>query len=112
MTPTSPCRSHRCDALYRAQADHSGHSRYASTLNPEDAASARDRITLLQREKEHWNERAAQRLLDRRIAQSYAELGYEERRRRHHLRSIAMFASAFATFPQGRWLRGMLGLML
>jgi hypothetical protein len=104
--------AHRCDALYHDQVGHSCGSRCAGDLNPEDAASARDRITLLQREKEHWNERAALRLLDRRIAQSYAQLGYEERRRRHRLRSIAMFASAFATFPQGRWLRGMLGWML
>jgi glycosyltransferase involved in cell wall biosynthesis len=103
--------AHRCDALYRDQVGHSCGSCCASGLNPEDARSARDRITLLRREKERWSERAAQRLLDRRIAQSYAEMGYEERRRRHRLRSIAMFASAFAMSPQRRWLRGMLGEM-
>jgi hypothetical protein len=101
-----------CDALYRDQARKSPRSRCASALNPDDARGGRDRVTVLQRERGHWSERAAMRQLDRRIAQSYAEMGYEERRRRHRLRSIAMFASAFATFPQGRWLRGMLGLML
>lgn len=104
--------AHRCDALYGAQIRHSCRSRCASALTPEDARGARDRITLLGREKERWRERAAQRVLDRRIAQSYAEMGYEESRRRHRLRSIAMFASAFATFPQGRWLRGLLGSIL
>ena len=37
---------------------------------------------------------------------------YEERRRRHRLRSIAMFLYAFATSPAVRWLRGMLGSIL
>jgi hypothetical protein len=103
--------AHRCDALYCEQAGHSCRSRCAGVLNPGDAGGARDRVTLLQREKSRWSARAAQRLLDRRIAQSYAEMGYEERRRRHRLRSIAMFASAFALSPQRRWLRGMLGAM-
>lgn len=101
--------AHRCDALYGDQAGYSCRSRSVEVLNPVDARGARDRITLLQREKARWPERPAQRLLDRRIAQSYAEIGHEERRHRHRLRSLAMFASAFATFPQGRWLRDMLG---
>ena len=104
--------AHRYDVLYGDQVGHSCRRRCANALNPEDVRSARDRITLLRREKERWRDRAAQRLLDQSIAQSYAEMGYEESRRRHRLRSIAMFASAFATFPQARWLRGMLGLML
>ena len=38
--------------------------------------------------------------------------GSPDRRPRHRLRSMAMFAVAFATCPDVRWLRGMLGSIL
>ena len=104
--------AHRCDALYRDQV---GHSRRHTVADPAASTSlgdARDRITVLRRESDRWSEPAARRELRRRIGESYAEMGDQERRRRQRLRSIAMFAAAFGTFPQGRWLRGLLRSVL
>jgi glycosyltransferase involved in cell wall biosynthesis len=104
--------AHRCGALFW---DNVGHSRRDRPGRLRDAAhvqSAADRISVLGREKSRWTDRSARRQLDRRIALDLAGMGYEERRRRHRLRSIAMFAHAFRTFPDARWLRAMLGSIL
>jgi glycosyltransferase involved in cell wall biosynthesis len=101
--------AHRCGALYW---DHIGHSYRISpgslTYGPA-IRNARHRITVLQREKERWNDHAARRQLDRLIAENLATMGYEQRLRRQRLGAIAMFAQAFATSPEVRWLRGLLG---
>jgi len=101
--------AHRCDALYSSQVGCSCRAtpRGNSSLTIQ---AGEDCIAVLRREKRRWSERAARRALDCRIAQSLASVGYEERRRRHRLRAAAMFAYAFATRPDVRWLGGMLGL--
>jgi hypothetical protein len=77
-----------------------------------DRAAAADRIDVLRREKRRWSDRAARAQIDRRIAQELARLGYAEHDRRRRLRALATFASAFATAPDVRWLRGMLRSLL
>jgi glycosyltransferase involved in cell wall biosynthesis len=104
--------AHRCGALYSNHVGHSYRVRPGSVSDGSRARNARDRITVLRREKNRWSDREARRQLDRLMAQNFAVMGYEERNRRHRLRSIAMFAHAFATFPDVRWLRGMLGSIL
>lgn len=104
--------AHRCDALY---CDEVGHLRHLAGAEPAASTSigaARDRITVLRRESNRWSEPAARRELRRRIGESYAEMGDEERRRQQRLRSLAMFATALVTFPQGRWLRALLRSVL
>jgi cellulose synthase/poly-beta-1,6-N-acetylglucosamine synthase-like glycosyltransferase len=104
--------AHRCDALYSGQIGHSHRRSSAESSAPTSLGAARDRITVLKRERSRWSEPGARRELRRRIGESYAEMGAEERRRRHRLRSVAMFAAALGTFPQGRWLRGLLRSVL
>jgi glycosyltransferase involved in cell wall biosynthesis len=101
--------AHRCDALYWHCVGHSHRVRPESLSDVLQARNARHLITVLLREKNRWSDRAARRQLDRLIAENYVAIGYEERRRRRRLRSMAMFAVAFATCPDVRWLRGMLG---
>lgn len=103
--------AHRCDALYSSEIGHSRRARAASSTGEKHTASE-DCITVLRRERERWSDRGAQRQLDRLIAQHLASIGYDERQRRHRLRSGAMFAYAFATSPQVRWLKGMLQSIL
>jgi glycosyltransferase involved in cell wall biosynthesis len=104
--------AHRCGALYWTHVGHSYRVRPGSLSDGSQVRNARDRITVLRREKDRWSDRAARRELDRHIAQNLAGIGYAERNRRRRLRSIAMFASAFAVSPEVRWLRGMLGSVL
>jgi hypothetical protein len=70
------------------------------------------RIIVLRREQNRWNDRAVRRHLARRVAENLAMMGDEERVYRHRLRAATLFAYAFATFPDVRWLRGMLGSLL
>jgi Glycosyl transferase family 2 len=101
--------AHCCDALYWDQV---GHSRRIDLLGDREPHAQRDdRIRVLRREKERWNERAPRRRLDQRIAREFAAMGYEQRRRGRLLRSLAMFACAFGTFPEAHSLAGMLGLL-
>jgi teichuronic acid biosynthesis glycosyltransferase TuaG len=104
--------AHRCDALYWDCVGHSYRVRPGSFSDGLQARNSRNRITVLERERKRWSDRAARRQLDRLIAEDYVAIGYEERRRRHRLRSMAMFAVAFTTCPDVRWLLGMLGSIL
>jgi glycosyltransferase involved in cell wall biosynthesis len=104
--------AHHCDALYSGRIGHSYRDRPGSLTYGPATRTADNRITVLLREKNRWSDRAARRQLDRLIAQNLGGIGYVERLRRHRVRSIAMFAYAFATFPDVRYLRGMLGSIL
>lgn len=101
--------AHRCDALYW---DHIGHSYRVSPGNLSHGPAvrnARNRIAVLRREKDRWSDRTARRQLNHLIAENLAAIGYERRLRHRRLGSIAMFVQAFATSPDVRWLRGLIG---
>jgi teichuronic acid biosynthesis glycosyltransferase TuaG len=103
--------AHRGGALYRKQRGLWRRLRAGSLSFGPQIRNARDRITVLRRERERWQERAALRQIDRRIAENLAVIGYEERRGRR-LHALAMFARAYAVSPEVRWLRGLLGSVL
>lgn len=104
--------AHRCGALYWDRIGHSYRVSPGSLTHGPAIRNARHRITVLQREKERWNDLAARRQLDHLIAENLATIGYEQRLRRHRVGAMAMFAQAFVTSPEIRWLRGMLGSLV
>jgi glycosyltransferase involved in cell wall biosynthesis len=101
--------AHHCAALYSPCVSYSYRDRPESLTYRVRGRGARDRIAVLRREKSRWSDHTARRQLDHLIACNLACLGYEERAGQHRLRSMVMFASAFATSPDRRWLRGLLG---
>ena len=101
--------SHCCGALYSTRIGHSYRMTPGSLTYGPAVRNARHRIAVLQREKSRWRDRSARRQLNHLIAENLATIGYEQRLRRRRLGSIAMFAQAFATSPEVRWLRGLLG---
>jgi glycosyltransferase involved in cell wall biosynthesis len=105
--------AHRGDALFSSRVGVSVRARPGSLTSPahgQHIRNARARIAVLQRERNRWSltERAIHRQLDRLIAANLAAIGYQERGSRR-LHAMMMFARAFATSPQIRWLRGLLG---
>jgi hypothetical protein len=101
--------AHRCDALYWSEVGYSHRSAgEGGTLRTRAERSGC--IGVLRRERVRWHDRAARRQLDRAIARYLACIADEERRRR--FRSAALFAAAFATSPDVRWLRGLLRSIL
>jgi glycosyltransferase involved in cell wall biosynthesis len=101
--------AHRCDALYSPRIGHSYRDCPESLTYGPPARNARDRITVLLRERARWTDKSALQQLNRLIAENLAGIGYWERIRGRRTRSIAMFAWAFTTSPRVRWLRAMLG---
>jgi glycosyltransferase involved in cell wall biosynthesis len=101
--------SHSCGALYSSRIGHSYRITPGSLSYGPAVRNARHRITVLRREKNRWKDRTAHRQLNHLIAENLATIGYEKRRRHRRLQSIAMFAQAFTTSPEFRWLRGLLG---
>jgi len=103
---------HRCAALYW---DHIG---FSYRMNPVSVShgpgvrNARNRIIVLRRERDRWTDRAARRQLNGLIAENMAAIGYERRLQRRRLGSVAMFAQAFATSPDVRWLKALLGSLV
>ncbi len=104
--------AHFGGAMFWNQVGHSYRDRPKSLTYGPPARNARDRITVLARERQRWRDRDALRQLDRLIAQNLAGIGYTERRRGHRLRSIGAFAYAFVTYPNARWLRAIVGSIL
>jgi len=102
--------AHSCDALYWNRVGHSYRVRSGSLSHGPKIRNAYARIAVLQGEKARWepHERTIRRRLDSLIAENLAGIGYEERRN-SRLQAMLMFARAFATSPEARWLRGMLG---
>jgi glycosyltransferase involved in cell wall biosynthesis len=105
--------AHRGDALFSCRVGVAVRSRpgsLTSLTHGQHIRNARARIAVLQRERSRWGltEWAIHRQLDRLIAANLATIGYEERRSRP-FHAMVMFARAFATSPQIRWLRGLLG---
>ena len=101
-----------CDALFWSHIGHAYRNRPGSLTNKLETRSPRDHITVLEREKSTRADPISRRQLDLRIAENLAGLAYQERRRKRRLRSAAMFAAAFATYPKVRWLRAMMGSLL
>jgi len=100
---------HGCSALYSNRIGHSYRITPDSLTYGPAVRNARHRITVLRREKIRWKDRSAHRQLDHLIAENLATIGYAHRIRRRRLRSVAMFVQAFATSPEVRWLRGLVG---
>jgi|HubBroStandDraft_5_1064220.scaffolds.fasta_scaffold103101_2 glycosyltransferase involved in cell wall biosynthesis len=103
--------AHERGALYRRKRGLWRRLRAGSLSFGPQIRNARDRITVLRRERKRWQDRAALRQIDRRIAENLAAIGYEERRGRR-LHALAMFARAYAVSPEVRWLRGLVGSVL
>lgn len=103
--------AHQSGALYRQRCGLSRRLRPGSLSFGPQIRNANDRITVLRRERGRWQDRAALRQIDRRIAENLGAIGYEERGH-HRGRALAMFARAYATSPELRWLRGLLGSLL
>jgi glycosyltransferase involved in cell wall biosynthesis len=104
--------AHFGGAIYWHQVGHSYRDRPKSLTYGPPARNARDRITVLSRERQRWQDRDALRQLDHLIAQNLAGIGYAERQQGHRLRSVGAFGYAFLTYPNGRWLRAILGSLL
>ena len=103
---------HTCSAVYANRIGHSYRITPDSLTYGPAIRNARHRITVLRREKNRWKDRSAHRQLNHLIAENLAAIGYEHRLSRDRLGSMAMFVQAFATSPEVRWLRGLLGSVL
>ena len=103
--------AHRFPALYCQRVGHGYRVRRGSLSSGSGIRNAHDRIRVLRREKERWHDRAARQQLDRAIAENLAGIGYAERQSRR-LHALAMYARAFVTSPDTRWLRGLVGSLL
>jgi hypothetical protein len=74
--------------------------------------TARDRITVLRRERARRALKTERRQLDRLIAESLGTIGYEHRRNRNRLPSMAAFVQALLTSPDIRWVRALMGSLV
>ncbi len=101
--------AHRYDALCCRRIGYSHRLSAAGAGPAAKVKEAADRIEVLRREKRRWEDHVARAQLNRRIARDLASLGYAERDSGHRLRALALFASAFATSPDLRWVRDMVG---
>lgn len=104
--------AHACGALYSSRIGHSYRVTPTSLTYGPSVRNARHRIIVLKRERARWQERVAHRQLDRLIAENLAGIGYALRLDHRRLGAAAMFARAFVTSREVRWLRGLVGSLV
>jgi glycosyltransferase involved in cell wall biosynthesis len=101
--------AHSCSALYREQIGHSYRVAPGSLTYKPTLRTARDRITVIRRERARRKTGRERRHLDRLIAENLATIGYEHRRCHKRFRSAVSFLQAFVTHPDIRWMRALVG---
>ena len=104
--------AHRSAALYRETIGHSYRVAPGSLTYTPTVRTASDRVRVLRRERERRQLPHERKQLSRRIAESLATMGYEHRRYRQRLPSVAAFAQALVTHPDVRWVRALLGSLV
>ena len=104
--------AHHCSALYRDTVGHSYRLAPGSLTYAPSIQTARDRITVLRRERQRRSARNERRQLDRLIAESLATIGYAHRRNSRRLPSAFAFAQALVAQPNLRWTRALVGALL
>jgi len=104
--------AHICDALYEETVGHSYRIAAGSlTLRP-GSQQARQRITVLRRERARWSSAAELRQIDRLVAENLAGIAWHQRRSGRRAAAIVTFTRAFLTSPSLRWVRGAAGSLL
>ena len=104
--------AHRYSALYSDDVGHSYRLAPGSLTYKPSVRTASDRVTVLRREKRRRALKSERRQLDRLIAESLGTIGYEHRRNRKRLPSIAAFAQALVANPDVRWVRALMGSLV
>ena len=100
--------AHHSSALYRDAVGHSYRVAPGSLTFRPSVRTARDRITVLQRERARRATRAERRQLNRLLAETQATMGWEYRRNRRRLQAAVAFAHALVRQPQARFARAFL----
>lgn len=98
---------HHSSALYRDVVGHSYRVAPGSLTYQPSLRTARDRITVLQRERARRASRAERRQLDHLLAETQATMGWEYRRSHRRLQAAAAFAQALVRQPQARFARAL-----
>ena len=104
--------AHRCSALYSDVVGHSYRLAPGSLTYKPNVRTAQDRITVLRREKARRTLKTERRQLDRLISESLGTIGYEHRRNRNRLPSMAAFFQALLASPNVRWVRALVGSLV
>jgi glycosyltransferase involved in cell wall biosynthesis len=104
--------AHHSSALYRDAVGHSYRVAPGSLTFRPSVRTARDRITVLQRERARRATRAERRQLDRLLAETQATMGWEYRRNRRRLQAAVAFAHALVRQPQARFARAFLSSLV
>jgi len=104
--------AHHGDALYSPRPGHSYRVRPASVVRGPPLRNAFSRIKVLRRERQRWQERAARRPIDRRIAENLGVIGYQQRQQRQRRAALHTYLQALRISPELRWLRGAAGALL
>ena len=101
--------AHTGEALYCERVGHAYRVSPGSLSLRPGAHQAHCRIEVLRRERARWEERRAWRVVDRLIAENWAEIAYDHRRCGRRFSSVTTFLRAALTSPERRWMRAALG---
>jgi glycosyltransferase involved in cell wall biosynthesis len=104
--------AHRSAALYSPRVVYSYRVLANSVARGPPLRTALSRIRVLRRERARWQDRAARRQLDRRIAENLAGIGYQQRLRRERWGAARSYLHAYVTSPERRWLAYLIAAML
>jgi glycosyltransferase involved in cell wall biosynthesis len=104
--------AHRCGALYCSRVAYSYRVLANSVARGPPLRTALTRIQVLRRERARWHDREARKQLNRRIAENFAGIGYQQRLHGERWPAVRSYLRAYATSPQSRWLTYLIAALL
>jgi glycosyltransferase involved in cell wall biosynthesis len=103
--------AHECGAVYSPRIGHSYRVHATSVVHGPPLRNAAARLKVLRRERARWQEPAATRQLDLRIAENLGIIGYQHRRQGQRMPAIQSYYEAFRTSAERRWITNMIAAM-
>ena len=104
--------AHHCAALYSPRLAYSYRVLANSVARGPPIRTALTRIRVLRRERTRWLDREARQQLDRRIAENFASIGYQQRLRRERWLAARSYLRAYVSSPESRWLTYLIAALL
>jgi glycosyltransferase involved in cell wall biosynthesis len=100
--------AHECGAVYSPRIGHSYRVHATSVVHGPPLRNAAARLKVLRRERTRWQDQAAVRQLDRRIAENLGVIAYQHRRLGHRMTAIRSYWQAYAASPENRWITSLI----
>ena len=103
---------HHTGAVFLPRIGHAYRIHATSVVHGPPMRNAAARLKVLRRERTRWTDPSALRQLDRRIAENYGVIGYQQRLLGERMAAVRSYLEAYRTSAEARWLANVIAAAL